>query len=121
MATLKQEKAVNLLLENVRNSQPLSKGQILQKAGYKEISKQPNRILNSKGVQDLLKKHNIDKDSRLKILGEIMNDRDNNKRLRDKRAVISANKEISQMLGEYASTKIDLNRTNEMLGCIADD
>jgi len=99
MSTIKQAKAVNLLLDNVRNPSPMTKEQILIEAGYKKISKQPSRVFESKGVQDLLKENKIDYNSRLKRLSQIFYDK-------DKRASLGANKEITSMLGEYKQTDV---------------
>jgi len=55
MATLKQQRVVDILSESVRMNEFKSKGEILEKAQYADSStKKPKRILESKGVQEEL-------------------------------------------------------------------
>ena len=59
MATIKQEKFVKNMLENVRRDKPQSLGLIATQSGYGKISKQPSRILKSKGILELFEKAGI--------------------------------------------------------------
>ena len=54
MATLKQKQVVDKMLENVGIPNPKNKGEILKEIGYGKIAKTPNRVLESKGVQEEL-------------------------------------------------------------------
>lgn len=56
MPTTKQEKVIKKITENYRNKKVKSKGEILKECDYSdETTKQPSRILESKGVKQGLK------------------------------------------------------------------
>jgi len=106
MATLKQKKTAEIYMENYGTTPIMTKGEILAQVGYtKATQKNPASVFESKGYQQSIKEltfqYGIDKASRLKLLAEIMNDRNKDGTLKDKRAVIEANKETTKMLGEY--------------------
>lgn len=100
MPTLKQKQTAIKTLENIGNpNPPKTKGQILNEVGYSDgIQKNPKEVYDTAGYKEaqdkLLKDNKIDFSNRLKKLGNIFWDK-------DKRASISANQEISKMLGEY--------------------
>jgi hypothetical protein len=57
MATIKQQKAVRIMSETMRNStsKPIKMGQILKQAGYSEsVSKTPQRVTQTKGWNELM-------------------------------------------------------------------
>lgn len=106
MATIKQKKTAIKTLENLGNSNPLTKGQILAEVGYsRAITKNPDQVFETTGykkeLEELKKERKIDKESRLKKLADIFWGE-------DKRSVLQANKEIALMLGDYAeqTTKV---------------
>ena len=99
MPTIKQKETASKRLENVGKKAPKTKGQILREVGYSEgIVKNPKKVFDTKGYKKaeskLLKKLKIDFNSRLNKLADVFHDS-------DKRATISANVEITKMLGEY--------------------
>ena len=56
MATEKQKKVVEKLVENRRLEKPIGTGEILREAGYSEGSIiKPSQVIRSKGVQEELK------------------------------------------------------------------
>jgi hypothetical protein len=97
--TIKQRKTAQKTLENIGNDKPATKGQILAQVGYsKAIQENPQMVYNTRGYKEaekeILMKYRIDKNSRLERLADIFWDK-------DKRSAISANQEISKMLGDY--------------------
>ena len=92
MATIKQKTAFKKMLENVRNSNPQTMGQVLVNSGYKEISKQPSRIINSQGFQELLAQ--IDDNEILNKFREIL-------RSEDKRSALASGIELLKLKGRY--------------------
>jgi len=104
MPTIKQKKAFDNLLENVRKTTPDTKEQILVKSGYKKISKQPSRIFESKGFKELLAQ--IDDNVILNKFYEILQDT-------DKRSSISAGIELLKLKDRYPDKKLRLGRLEE--------
>ena len=80
------------MLENVRKTPSDTKGQVLVKAGYKKISKQPSRIFESKGWQELLAQ--IDDNEILNKFYAIL-------KSSDKRASLSAGIELLKLKDRY--------------------
>ena len=60
--TIKQEKFVKNLLENVSKSKPTTLKKIAEDSGYNKISKQPSRIMKSKGVVQLFSERGFSPD-----------------------------------------------------------
>ena len=107
MATIKQKRAAKKTLENMGNNEPATIGDILIDSGYSEMTAthNPKEITESEGyineLDKLLKEEGIDRNSRLKVMAKILYSE-------DKRSAIGANKEITNMLGEYAPSKIQV-------------
>lgn len=106
MATIKQHKTAEIMVDNGGITPILTKGDILAQVGYSDaVVKNPSKVFDAQGfkqsVQELLVAKGIDKQSRLAILSEIMTERKTDGKLTDKRSVIEANKEITKMVGEY--------------------
>lgn len=56
MATIRQKKLAKKITENYRNKKVKNKGELLKECDYsEETTKQPSRILESKGIQEELK------------------------------------------------------------------
>ena len=91
-ATIKQRTAFKNIAENITSGNPETMGQILVKSGYKKISKQPIRIVNSKGFQELLAE--IDDKEILNKFYEILRDE-------DKRSSLSAGIELLKLKDRY--------------------
>jgi len=104
MSTLKQTKTAEITMENIGLQRPLTKGEILAKVKYSpSIQKNPKAVFDTNGYKQalsyLLKSKGIDFNSRLSKLADVFHDK-------DKRATISANQEISKMLGEYKQVDV---------------
>ena len=55
MATARQKKAVEKLVENGGNDQPRPMGEILKEVGYSDaVAKNPQKLTESKGFKDLI-------------------------------------------------------------------
>lgn len=111
MATLKQKTAFKKMLDNVSQGNPETMGQILTKSGYKKISSQPIRILDSKGFQELLAQ--IDDDEILKRFYGILRDD-------DKRASLQAGIELLKLKDRYPVQKSKIIGLFDKLGEIED-
>lgn len=129
MATLRQKKAALKYYENLRtesNDKRKTLGQILLASGYsKQVARHPSFVVESRGFKEtlnaLLRRLKVDKNLRIEILAEIMNDRDKDGKLRDKRAVIAANQEITKMLGEYAPSQMQIVSEQEARDRVLED
>ncbi len=51
-ATLKQKQVAKNYIASVESGKPMTKGEIVASAGYGKVSKQPSRVINSRGVQE---------------------------------------------------------------------
>lgn len=129
MATLRQKKAALKYYENLRtesNDKRKTLGQILLASGYSEqVAKHPSFVVESRGFKEtlnaLLRRLKVDKNSRIEILAEIMNERNEKGRLSDKRSVIAANQEITKMLGEYAPNQMQIVSEQEARDKVLED
>jgi galactitol-specific phosphotransferase system IIB component len=112
MSTIKQKTAALKTFESIGSPHPKTIGQILLESGYSAATSRgaPKEITSSEGYQTelekLLKENKIDKNSRLKRMGEIMHDK-------DKRSAIAAVAEINKMLGDYAPIKQEITDLRE--------
>ena len=75
--TIKQQRAVKGISENISKAKPEPLGKVLQAAGYsKEVSKRPSEVIKAKGIQDalapILKKHGITVDNALAPIGKAL-------------------------------------------------
>jgi len=87
------------MLANVSSPHPQPAGSILALSGYKKISRQPSRILNSKGFQELLAE--INDNDILQRFYDILRDD-------DKRASIQAGVELLKLKDRYPAGKLKL-------------
>lgn len=100
-ATIKQERVAGLIIENASLDKPLNAGQILEKAGYnKNISKTPGKVINSRGVQEELEFAGFNERSAMKVVDEIMNDKNV-----DPSARLKATDQVFKVRGTYAPEK----------------
>lgn len=105
MPTIRQEKVARLIIENAKLDNPATGGQMLEKVRYGKISKQPSRVLKSKGVKAALKEYGFTEDNAKKVVSEILL---NAKVKPDTR--INAAKEVFKVQGSYAPEKsVSLN------------
>ena len=74
MATQKQKKVAQILVNNLSIDKPLNGGEVLEKVGYsKNLVKQPGRVIQSVGVQEELKNLGFDSDNAKRVVAEILN------------------------------------------------
>jgi hypothetical protein len=100
-ATIKQERVAGLIIENALLDKPLNAGQILEKAGYnKNISKTPGKVINSRGVQEELEMAGFSEHAAMKVVDEIMNDKNV-----DPSARLKATDQVFKVRGTYAPEK----------------
>ncbi len=74
MATIRQKRLARATIENIQATEPLNKQQLVASVGYSEIVayKKATEILESKGVQEELKKLGFDPDSAREVVAEIL-------------------------------------------------
>lgn len=98
MATEKQKAALSNLVENRRNNNPKTLGEILLASGYSESTAiKPSQVMRSKGWQELL--DDINDDSLLKELKDVAHDK------KDKRAKLQAIDMLLDLKGRYPNQK----------------
>ncbi len=100
MATVRQKKIARLVVENATLDKPLNAGQMLEKVSYGKISKQPSRILESKGVKEELRILGFTEDAAKSVVSEILN----NKKV-DPNARLKAADQVFKVHGTYAPEK----------------
>lgn len=101
MATVRQRRAAKLIIENATLDNPLSGGEIVESSGYGvSMKKNPQVILNSSGVQEVLDEYGFTEDNAKKVVSEILL---NSKVKPDTR--INAAKEVFKVRGTYAPEK----------------
>lgn len=114
MPTVRQKRVAKLIVENATLDKPLNAGQMLEKVSYSEgIQKQPNRVLESEGVQEALADLGFTEDNAKRVVTEIMlnPDADNSSRLK-------ATDQVFKVQGSYAperhlNTNINVDITPE--------
>ena len=105
MATIRQERVAQLIIENAKLDKPLNGGELLEKVRYGKISKQPSRILKSKGVKEVLKKSGFTEDNAKNVVQKIMLDEDI-----EPNARLKATDQVFKVEGSYAPEKsVNLN------------
>ena len=100
MATIRQERVAQLIIENAKLDNPLNGGAMLEKVRYGKISKQPSRILKSKGVKEVLKKSGFTEDNAKNVVQKIMLDEDI-----EPNARLKATDQVFKVEGSYAPEK----------------
>ena len=90
-------------LENVRKGKRPNVSGIMLKKGYSPSSAKCLKITKTKTWQELL--NQIDNQEILGVFHEIMTDRDENGKLKDKDAVIKAGKELATLKDLYPASK----------------
>lgn len=120
MATLRQKKLANALVENSLADKPLNKKELLVSSGYSESSAEASAkvILDQKGVQQELIKHGFNPDAAKEIVTEILYAGENDT------VKLKAADMVFKVHGTYAAEKhINLNiedKPSERLQEIAD-
>mgnify|MGYP001567224638 CR=1 FL=1 len=92
------------MLENAEQGNPKTAGQILVESGYGKISKQPCRVLRSKGFQELL--NDINDKTVLDRIYNILEDD-------DKRSSLVAADMLLKLKDRYPAGKIKLTAFTE--------
>lgn len=74
MATLRQKKLADALIENSLANTPLNKQELVASVGYSEkvAEKKATEIIESKGTQEELRKRGFDPDTAREVVGEIL-------------------------------------------------
>lgn len=98
MATPRQEKLAQVIVENALKDQPLNRQEMLEKVGYATsvAEHKPHEIFNSQGVQEELKKLGFDSNNAKRVIGEILNDEsaENKDRLKAGELVLKTNGDL---------------------------
>ena len=101
MATLKQQKVARRLLDNLTGRLDETAQRMLENVGYGQgVAKYPGRVLQSKGVQEELKKLGFNIEDAKKAVTVVLNKGDYKER-------IMAAREIFKVMGGYAPEKIE--------------
>ncbi len=110
MATTKQKKVAQLIVENIAVDKPLTGGQMLEKVGYsKGIAEYPSRVIESAGVQDELKILGFSIEEADKTISHLL------KHGEKEETKIKAAQEIYKRLSGYAAEKhVNLNVNMDM-------
>lgn len=111
MATTKQKKVAELIVENLKIDKPLTSGQMLEKVGYsKGIAESPSRVIESEGVQEELKILGFDPEEAKKVVAEILTGGENDT------VKLKAADMIFKVHSTYApekSVRLNLNKTED--------
>ena len=103
--TIRQKKLAKVIIENSIIDKPLNAGQMLAKVRYGKISRQPSRVLKSKGVQQALQDEGFSEDNAKKVVTEIMLNSE-----AEPNARLKATDQVFKVKGSYAPEKsINLN------------
>ncbi len=106
MATEKQKKIAQLIVENTKLDKPLNGGEMLEKVGYSKSMQtaKVNDVLGSEGVKEELENMGFTEENAKKVVAEIMNDptKDPSSRLR-------ATDQVFKVRGSYAPEKKELS------------
>lgn len=101
MATIRQKKLAQKIVETAISGEKITAGQMLENVGYaKSVAKhKPSEIIEGAGVQTSLKELGFDEESAKRVVTEILeHGEDDNVRL-------GAAKEIFKVFGSYAAEK----------------
>jgi len=110
MATLRQKRIAKMIVENTQLEKPLNAGEMLEKVRYGKISKQPARVIKSKGVKEELEKLGFNEYSAKKVVQEIMLDKKTGPVAR-----LKATDQIFKVFGTYTSEKLDVHTTGSVI------
>ena len=97
MPTLLQQKLAKRIIEVDLSGQRITKQALLESVSYGKISKQPSRVLKSKGVQEVLAEYGFSEDNAKKVVAKILlsdKSKDENK--------LKASDQIFKVRGSYA-------------------
>jgi len=100
MPTLKQKKLAKEIVTNLAANKPKTAGELLEKVGYAKNTAEakPGEMMERKGVIEELKKLGFDEDNAKRVVGEILNESEDNNRLKAADLVFKVN-------GSYAAEK----------------
>lgn len=78
MSTIRQEKLAHALINNSQASEPLNKQELVASVGYSDLSAEhkATEIIESVGVQNVLRKLGFDSNNAKRVVAEIMNKED---------------------------------------------
>ena len=116
MATQKQKRVAKLIVANASLDKPLNGGEIVENSGYGvSMSKNPQVILNSEGVQDELEVLGFTEENAKKVVQQIMMSEET-----DDNARLKAADMVFKVKGTYAPEKkkiegsLDIHDTDEL-------
>lgn len=106
MATEKQKKVANLLVENTKLEKPLNGGEIVENSGYGESMKlYPKRVIDTPGVLEALSDMGFNAETAKGVVVDIMLDPE-----KDASSRLKATDQVFKVTGAYAPEKsINLN------------
>lgn len=106
MATTKQKKVAQLIVENAKLDKPLNAGQMLEKVGYSpHLAKQPGRVVDSEGVREALAELGFTESNAKGVVAEILLNPDAKDTDR-----LKAAEHVFKVQGSYAAEKsVNLN------------
>lgn len=74
MGTLNQKKAAEITVEKVGKGEKVVKGEILAESGYsRAIQTNPDKVFETEGFKEELKKLGFDSNNAKRVVGEILN------------------------------------------------
>lgn len=120
MATLRQKKLANALVNNLKAKKPVNKQTLVASVGYSEMSadKKATEIIDSKGVQETLKSLGFHSDNAKRVIGQILN-----KEYAEDKDRLKAGELVLKVNGDFAPEKnITLSvSTDELKEAIQND
>lgn len=100
-ATLRQKRVAKLKVENLNLDKPLTDGEIVERSGFgPSMKKNPHVIMKSKGVLMELKAIGFHEDNAKRVVGEILDDHNNEPKDR-----LKASELIFKVHGSFAPDK----------------
>lgn len=75
MSTVRQQKLAHALIDNLKETKPKNKEQLVVSVGYSEMTgeKKATEVINSKGTKEALAALGFDEDNAKRVVGEILN------------------------------------------------
>lgn len=112
MATEKQKKVAELIVDNLSLDKPLNGGEMLEKVGYSEgITKSPSRVLQSDGVKEILEVMGFSEVKAKEVVASIMLNSEI-----DASSRLKATDQVFKVNGSYAPDKsINLNLNGDVM------
>lgn len=109
MATVRQRKLAEAIIENSTLDKPLNAGQMLEKVGYSKnvASAKSADIINSEGVQSTLQEYGFNEDNAKRVVTDILLDEKKDANVR-----LKASDMVFKVYGTYAAEKKQMVNLN---------